>query len=80
MVDAAFSTQTDPNPNPALLFSEALADSGIILNARIVGNLDVIERTIRQLWRPRMKLIVVTYCPTPEEQKQAYDLIHEICV
>jgi hypothetical protein len=80
MIDGAFSPETDPNPNPAAPFSEALANTGIVLNARIVGNLEVIEKTVRQLWRPGMKLIVVTYCPTPEEQARAYDLIHEICV
>jgi len=80
MVDAAFSPETDPNPNPCLPFAETLANTGIVLNARIVGDLNVIEQTVRQLWRKGMKLIVVTYCPTPEEQEKAYDLIHEICV
>lgn len=79
MADAAFSIETDPKPNPPQPFAEAFAGSGIVLNARIVGSMDVIEQTVRQLWRPGMKLIVVTYCPTPEEQARAYDLIHEIC-
>jgi hypothetical protein len=80
MVDGAFSAETDPNPNPALPFVDALAGSGIVLNARIVGNLEAIETTVRQLWRPGMKLVVVTYCATPEEQERAYDVIHEVCV
>jgi hypothetical protein len=80
MIDAAFSLETDPSPNPALPFAETLAGTGIVLNARIVGNLEVIEQTVRQLWRKGMKLIAVTYCPTPEEQEQAYNIIHEICV
>jgi hypothetical protein len=80
MVDAAFSVETDPSPNPVPPFVETLANTGIVLNARIVGNLDVIEKTVKQLWRKGMKLIVVTYCPTPEEQEQAYGIIHEICV
>jgi hypothetical protein len=80
MADGAFSPETDPNPNPPLPFAETFAHSGIILNARIVGNTDVIVETVRQLWRPGMKLIVVTYCATPEEQEKAYDMIHEICV
>ncbi|MDR2916667.1 MAG: uroporphyrinogen decarboxylase family protein [Tannerella sp.] len=79
MVDAAFSAETDPHPNPALPFVDALVNTGIVLNARIVGGLDVIEKTVRTLWRPGMKLIVVTYCSTPEEQERAYHLIHEIC-
>jgi len=80
MIDAAFSPETDPNPCPPQPFAEALTGSGIILNARIVGSLKVIEQTVRQLWRPGMKLIVVTYCQTPEEQVRAYDIIHNICV
>jgi hypothetical protein len=80
MVDGAFSIETDPNPNPALPFAEAFAGSGIVLNARIVGNPDVVAATVRQLWRPGLKLIVVTYCATPEEQERAYDAIHEVCV
>ncbi|MDR2764150.1 MAG: uroporphyrinogen decarboxylase family protein [Tannerella sp.] len=79
MVDAAFSAETDPNPNAAAPFAEGFAHTGIVLNARIVGDIATIEKTVRELWRPGLKLIVVTYCPTPEEQEQAYDVIHEIC-
>ena len=78
-VDAAFSVETDPEPNPPAPFVEALTGTGIVLNARIVGGPEVIENAVRQLWKPGMKLIVVTYCSTPEEQERAYDLIHEIC-
>jgi len=78
-IDAAFSSETDPDPNPPVPFAEALAGTGIILNARIVGNLEVIEKAVRQFWRPGMKLIVVTYCQTLEEQREAYHLIHDIC-
>ncbi len=79
MVDAAFSAQTDPDPNIPELFSEGFANSGIILNARIVGDLNTIESVTKKLWRPGLKLIVVTYCSSPEEQADAYDLIHSIC-
>jgi len=27
-----------------------------------------------------MKVIVVTYCRSPEEQARIYDRIHEVCV
>ena len=80
MVDGAFSPETDPHPNPPALFADAFVDSGIVLNARIVGSVETIEKTVRELWQPGMKLIVVTYCPSPEEQERAYHLIHEICV
>lgn len=79
MVDAAFSEATDPAPNPPEAFSESFADTGIIVNARIVGSLNVIEEKVRRLWRPGIKLVIVTYCQTPEEQRKAYDLIHDIC-
>jgi Uroporphyrinogen decarboxylase (URO-D) len=79
MIDAAFSKATDPNPNPVEDFSKSFANTGIIVNARIVGGLDVIEEKVRKLWHPGMKLIVVTYCQTIEEQVRAYDMIHEIC-
>ena len=78
-VDAAFSVETDPDPNPPAPFVEAFSGTGIVLNARIVGGLNVIESTVRKLWKPGMKLIVVTYCSTPDEQERAYDLVHEIC-
>ena len=79
VVDGAFSPQTDPSPNPPEAFSEAFAGTGITLNARIVGDSDEVARVTRQLWRPGLKLIVVTYCQTPEEQAEAYGRVHEIC-
>jgi hypothetical protein len=79
MIDGAFSKATDPDPNPTEDFSLGFADTGIVVNARIVGGIDVIAEKVRQLWAPGMKLIVVTYCKTPEEQERAYHLIHEIC-
>ncbi len=79
MVDGAFSAATDPAPNDCAPFAEALAGSGIVLNARVVGNADLVADKVRQLWRPGLKLIVVTYCQNPEEQARAYDRVHEIC-
>lgn len=78
-VDAAFGAQTDPNPNQPETIAEAFAGTGIVLNARIVGGVDQVEALVRRLWRPGLKLIVVTYCPTPAEQTEAYRRIHEIC-
>jgi hypothetical protein len=79
MVDAAFTAETDPSPNPTVPFSDALAGSGIILNARMVGSPDVVKTTTQELWQPGMKLIAVTFSPTPEEQRDAYNIIHSIC-
>ena len=78
-VDGAFSGMTDPAPNPPELFGEPFAGTGIVVNARIVGGVDVVEQVVRRLWKPGLKLIVVTYCETPKEQAEAYERIHRIC-
>jgi hypothetical protein len=78
MVDGAFSQETDPRPNPTEGF-KTLAHSGIVLNARIVGSADTVAKKVKELWTPGLKLIVTTYCQTPEEQAEAYERIHEIC-
>ncbi len=79
MVDGAFTAETDPAPNPASPFRKHLSGSGIVLNARMVGNIDVLEETTRALWNKEMKLIVVTYCKTPQNQQEVYNKIHSIC-
>ena len=79
MVDGAFSAATDPTPNPQEPFAEAFANTGIVVNARIVGGVKTIADSVRRLWKPGMKLIVVTFCQSPEEQAEAYDLVYEIC-
>jgi hypothetical protein len=79
MADGAFSPATDPKPNPPDAFRGTFAGTSVVLNARIVGNVDTIVQTVKQLWTPGMKLIVVTYCPSPEEQAEAYAKIREIC-
>jgi hypothetical protein len=79
MVDGAFSASTDPSPNPQRPFAEAFANTGIVVNARIVGGPETIAESVRRLWKPGMKMIVVTYCQRPQEQAEAYDSIYEIC-
>lgn len=78
MVDAAFTPETDPSPNPAEPFSKALTNSGIILNARMVGDPETLQKTFSDLWNNQMKMIAVTYSQTPDEQQQVYDLIHRM--
>ena len=80
MVDGAFSEETDPGAISNLESFHQFAGEQVIVNARIVGNLETIEEKVKRLWAPNMKLIVVTYCQTPEEQERAYDLIHHICI
>lgn len=80
VADGAFSEETDPDSNPCKPFAEAFAGSGIVLNARMVGDVDTIHQTVSELWNPGMKMIAVTYCQTPDEQATAYQRIHEICI
>jgi len=56
------------------------------LNLKVVHNgpqwsngPQTVAETVKRLWKPGMKLIVVTFCQTPEEQAEAYDRVHEIC-
>ncbi len=79
MVDGAFSAATDPTPNQPEPFAAGFANAGIVLNARIVGGAETVAESVRRLWKPGMKLIVVTYCQNPREQAEVYDRIHEIC-
>ena len=66
-------------PNPAAPFSEAKAGSGIILNARMVGDPEVVKETFRALWKPGMKLLAVTFSHSPGKQRDTYNIIHSIC-
>ena len=79
MADGAFSLQTDPGANGNLEAFHCFANTGVVLNARIVGDTETIERQISRLLVPGMKLIVVTYCETPSIQEHAYFRIKQIC-
>lgn len=79
MADGAFSSQTDPGATDNLEAFHKFADTGVVLNARVVGDAETIQEQVSRLWVPGMKLVVVTYCETPEEQEKAYGLIHDLC-
>lgn len=79
MVDAALSQETDPGATDNLEAFHRFAHTGIVVNARIVGDINTIQSQIKRLWVPGLKMVVVTYCETPAEQEEAYHLIHEIC-
>jgi hypothetical protein len=79
MADGAFSPQTDPGATNNLEAFHRFAHTGVVLNARIVGDLETIETQVQRLWVPEMKLVVVTYCETPEEQEKAYEVVHGVC-
>ena len=79
MVDGAFSPQTDPAYNQCEEFRDALADTGVILHVRIVGDPEEVLARVKRLWKPGLKLIVVTHVQDPRAQHQLYRDIHELC-
>ena len=76
--DGAFTIETDPSPNKPEVFGDAFNGTGIILNARAVGNAQNSFEAFRKLWRPNQRLICVTYCKTPQEQEILYNRLHEM--
>jgi len=78
MVDAAFTTQTDPNPNTPEAFRDALVNTGVIVHGRMVGEPDEVLALTKRLWTPGLKLIVVTYVQDPAAQRQLYQDIHAL--
>lgn len=79
MADGAFSLATDPGANPTQGYADLFAGTGVVLNARIVGKPALVIEKAKQLWKPGMKLIVVTYCDTPEEQAFVYKKLKNLC-
>lgn len=79
MADGAVGARTDPAPNSPEQLGQAFASQDSILHVRIVGDAEQVVEQVRRLYSPGLKLIVATYCKTPEEQKKAYDEIHAIC-
>jgi hypothetical protein len=75
MADGAFTAPTDPAPNPAQPFAK-FAGTGICVNARMVGSAEEVLRKTTELQKPGMKLSVVSYCGSADEQKTVYDIIH----
>jgi hypothetical protein len=79
MVDAAFSPQTDPDPNAPEAFRDAFVNTGIIVHARMVGDPDEVLTLAKRLWTPGLKLIIVTYVPDPVAQQRLYRDLHNLC-
>lgn len=76
--DGAFSIQTDPSPNDSSQFAGPFAGSGIVLNARAVGDSQTAFEVFQKLWKPGQKLIAVTYCEDPADQAKLYDMLHQL--
>ena len=78
-VDGAFSPQTDPAYNTCEVFRDALLNTGITLQVRIIGDVEEIIRRVKRLWRPGIKLIVITALQNPRAQQKLYNDIHQLC-
>lgn len=78
MVDAAFSPQTDPDPNTPEVFRDAFVNTGIVVQARMVGAPAEVLTLTKRLWMPGLKLIVVTYVPDAAAQRQLYQDLHAL--
>ncbi len=78
VIDAAFSAQTDPDPNPCAPFRDTFTGTGVIVNARIVGDLETLKEKISELWAPGIKLIVTSYCETRKEQLALYEFVETL--
>jgi hypothetical protein len=79
MVDAAFSRQTDPNPNTPEAFRDAFVNTGVIVQARLVGEPAEVLSLAKRLWIPGLKLIIVTYVPDSAAQQRLYHDLHTLC-
>lgn len=77
-VDGAFSIETDPSPNDPEVFAKAFEKTGIVVNARAVGNANDAFDVFSRLWTPDQKMIAVTYCKDPIEQEKLYHRLHEM--
>jgi hypothetical protein len=45
----------------------------------MVGDPVIVAETIESLWQPGMRLLAVTFSPSPKEQKEVYEVIHSFC-
>lgn len=77
-VDGAFSIETDPSPNNPAVFAPQFEGTGIVVNARAVGNVEDAYQAFSSLWTPKQKMIAVTYCKDPADQARLYDMLHAL--
>lgn len=77
-IDGALTARTDPDPNPPEAFRDGFSGTGVTVNARMVGSAAEVVDAFSRLYSPDLKTIVVTYCPTADEQKRAYEGIRSV--
>ena len=79
MVDAAFSPQTDPDPNAPKTFRDAFGEHGHHRPRAHGRRSDEVLTLAKRLWTPGLKLIIVTYVPDPVAQQRLYRDLHNLC-
>lgn len=77
-IDAAMTARTDPDPSHPAAFRDGFSGTGVTVNARMVGSAEEVAKSFAELYDPDLKAIVVTYCPSVDEQRRTYDHIKEI--
>ena len=78
MVDGAFSPKA-ARLQPVRGIPRCAGGTGVILHTRIVGEPEALLARVKRLWKPGLKLIVVTHVQDPRAQHQLYRYIHELC-
>ncbi|MFC1961023.1 uroporphyrinogen decarboxylase family protein [Chloroflexota bacterium] len=79
MLDAAFSAQMDPTPNDPADWADKMANTGIVLHARPGRDPEIILAQAKKLWRPGLKLIVVSGVEDRAAQHKLYHDLHNLC-
>jgi hypothetical protein len=68
MIDCALEGEADPSPNKPEEVRDALAGSGIIVQARIGEDRDQADDVIRRLFHPDLRLVLKIPCPDDSEE------------
>jgi hypothetical protein len=71
--------ESDPAHNKCEEFRDTFAGTGVIVQARMVGEAGEVLSRVKRLWAPGMKLIVGTHVQDPQEQHRLYHEIHQLC-
>jgi hypothetical protein len=78
-MDVAFSVQGDPTPNDPGDWVDAMTNTGIVLHARPGRDPEEVLKQAKRLWKPGIKLIIVTVVSDPVAQHKLYNSLHNLC-
>jgi hypothetical protein len=71
MLDMALARDCDPNPNDPRAVRDALRGTGVVAKVRVGGDMDEVEKILRELYAPDLKLAVEINC-SPEYAEANY--------